>query len=122
MRRQPLFRSTRNNRRGRLIEPFRPTGSTNSCEACQEARPDDRRARAVDTAATNALEQEADIARVQEWLGHANIATARRYDKRKSSPEDSPTSKVGLLKIRLFDVRLGYQTRKCYHPTAYKQW
>src|SRR6266545_996404 len=27
------------------------------------------------TAATNALDHEADIARVQEWLGHANIAT-----------------------------------------------
>ena len=27
------------------------------------------------TAATNALDHEADIAKVQEWLGHANIAT-----------------------------------------------
>lgn len=46
------------------------------------------------TAATNALEHEADIAKVQEWLGHANIATTRLYDKRKSRPEDSPTFKV----------------------------
>jgi integrase/recombinase XerD len=29
------------------------------------------------TAATNALDHEADIAKVQEWLGHANIATTR---------------------------------------------
>jgi integrase/recombinase XerD len=29
------------------------------------------------TAATNALDHEADIAEVQEWLGHANIGTAR---------------------------------------------
>ncbi|MFM0268839.1 tyrosine-type recombinase/integrase [Paraburkholderia sediminicola] len=43
------------------------------------------------TAATNALEHEADIAKVQEWLGHANIATTRIYDRRKSRPEDSPT-------------------------------
>lgn len=27
------------------------------------------------TAATNALDHEADIAKVQEWLGQANIAT-----------------------------------------------
>ena len=46
------------------------------------------------TAATNALEHEADIAKVQDWLGHANIATTRLYDKRKSRPEDSPTFKV----------------------------
>jgi len=46
------------------------------------------------TAATNALEHEADIAKVQEWLGHANISTTRLYDRRASRPEDSPTFKV----------------------------
>jgi site-specific recombinase XerD len=46
------------------------------------------------TAATNALDHETDIARVQEWLGHANIATTRIYDRRKMRPEDSPTFKV----------------------------
>ena len=46
------------------------------------------------TAATNALDHEADIAKVQEWLGHANIATTRIYDRRKMRPEDSPTFKV----------------------------
>jgi site-specific recombinase XerD len=46
------------------------------------------------TAATNALEHEADIAKVQEWLGHANIATTRIYDHRRHRPEDSPTFKV----------------------------
>ena len=46
------------------------------------------------TAATNALDHEADIAKVQEWLGHANIATTRLYDRRKTRPEDSPTFKV----------------------------
>ena len=46
------------------------------------------------TAATNALDHEADIAKVQEWLGHANISTTRIYDRRKTRPEDSPTFKV----------------------------
>jgi integrase/recombinase XerD len=35
----------------------------------------------------------ADIAKVQEWLGHANITT-RIYDHRKTRPEDSSTFKV----------------------------
>lgn len=46
------------------------------------------------TAATNALEHEADIAKVQQWLGHANISTTRIYDRRACRPEDSPTYKV----------------------------
>ena len=46
------------------------------------------------TAATNALDHEADIAKVQEWLGHANIATTRIYDHRRTWPEDSPTFNV----------------------------
>jgi site-specific recombinase XerD len=46
------------------------------------------------TAATNALDHEADIAKVQVWLGHANIGTTRLYDRRKDRPEDSPTFKV----------------------------
>lgn len=45
-------------------------------------------------AATNALEHRADLAKVQGWLGHANIATTRIYDHRKTRPEDSPTFKV----------------------------
>lgn len=46
------------------------------------------------TVATNALSHEADIAKVQEWLGHANISTTRLYDRRGSKPEDSPTFAV----------------------------
>jgi integrase len=46
------------------------------------------------TAGTNALDNEADIAKVQEWLGQANIATTRLYDWRKTRPEDSPTFMV----------------------------
>jgi len=46
------------------------------------------------TAATNALEHQADIAKAQEWLGHANVSTTRLYDKRHIRPEDSPSFKV----------------------------
>jgi len=46
------------------------------------------------TAATNALSNEADIAKVREWLGRANILTTRLYDRRKTRPEDSPTFHV----------------------------
>jgi hypothetical protein len=50
------------------------------------------------TAATDALTHEADIAKVQEWLGHANISTTRFYDRRKMRPEDSPTFRVRYLR------------------------
>jgi integrase len=46
------------------------------------------------TAATNALDAGADIAKVQEWLGHTNVSTTRVYDHRKTRPEDSPTYKI----------------------------
>ena len=46
------------------------------------------------TAATNALSNAADIAKVQEWLRRANVSTTRLYDRRKTRPEDSPTFHV----------------------------
>ena len=46
------------------------------------------------TAATCALENQADIAKVQEWLGHASINTTRVYDRRETRAPDSPTFKV----------------------------
>lgn len=46
------------------------------------------------TAITNALEHHADIAKVQDWAGHASPATTRLYDRRKHRPQDSPTYKV----------------------------
>jgi integrase/recombinase XerD len=46
------------------------------------------------TAGTNALDHGADIAKVKDWFGHANLSTTQLYDRRKSRPEDSPTFKV----------------------------
>lgn len=46
------------------------------------------------TAATNALDHDADIAKVQQWLGHANISTTRVYDRRQMRAEDSPKFRV----------------------------
>lgn len=46
------------------------------------------------TAATSALEHQADIAQVQEWQGHASISTRRVYDRGGCRPENSPTFKV----------------------------
>jgi integrase/recombinase XerD len=41
-----------------------------------------------------ALDGGADIAKVQEWLGHANISTTRVYDHRVSEAREFPVFKV----------------------------
>ncbi|HEY1260487.1 MAG TPA: tyrosine-type recombinase/integrase [Stellaceae bacterium] len=91
----PLFRPIRNNRTGKLDKALDPDMVYRlvrgySAELGFEIGAHALRA----TAATNALDHQADIAKVQEWLGHANIATTRIYDHRKTRPEDSPTFKV----------------------------
>ena len=50
--------------------------------------------RVGNTGGGNALIPEADIAKVQEWLGNANVSTTRLYDRRKMWPEDGPTFRV----------------------------
>ena len=97
----PLFRPVRNNATGTLAKPLNPTSVYQDIVrhyGRQVGINDAVRGFCVHslraTAATNALLHGADIAKVQEWLGHANVATTRLYDKRNHRPEDSPTFRV----------------------------
>ncbi len=90
-----LFRPLRNNRTGQLEGAITPDGIYKLVRAYSKELGFEIGAHALRaTAATNALDHQADIAKVQEWLGHANIATTRIYDHRRTRPEDSPTFKV----------------------------
>src|ERR1700733_14501458 len=92
---KPLCRPLHNSRNGAATQAITPDGVYRmvreySKELGFEIGAHSLRA----TAATNALDHHVDIAKVQEWLGHANISTTRIYDRRKTRPEDSPTFKV----------------------------
>ena len=90
---KPLFRPERNRiRRGKLdkrltsgavyarvVKHYAKAASVDMLGFCTHSLPA--------TAATNALDHEADIAKVQEWLGHANIATTRLYDRQRTQPD-----------------------------------
>jgi site-specific recombinase XerD len=97
----PLFRPVKNNRTGTLNRHLDP-GSIYRNVVIKYGRATGIDAQVAGlcvhslraTAATNALSHESDIAKVQEWLGHANVSTTRLYDRRKSKPEDSPTFRV----------------------------
>jgi integrase/recombinase XerD len=90
-----LFRSTSNNRVAGSQKAITPDAIYKMVREYSEQLGFKIGAHALRaTAATNALDHQADIAKVQEWLGHANIATTRIYDHRKTRPEDSPTFKV----------------------------
>jgi integrase/recombinase XerD len=97
----PLFRPVRNNRTG-VLERHLDPGSIYRNVVLKYGRETGVHAEVNGlcvhsmraTAATNALSHEADIAKVQEWLGHANVSTTRLYDRRKSKPEDSPTFRI----------------------------
>jgi integrase len=78
----PLFRPVANNRTGTLDKHLFP-GSLYYNVVIKYAKATGISAEAIGvcvhsmraTAATNALSNEADIAKVQEWLGHANVST-----------------------------------------------
>ena len=95
----PLFRPVRNPRAGHTATALTPGGVYSEVVvrymhqvgiAGENMGPHALRA----TAATSALENNADIVQVQEWLGHASISTTRVYDRRHSKPGDSPTFHV----------------------------
>lgn len=95
----PLFRPIRNHRAGHAATALTPGGVYSEVVVRymkqlgltgENMGPHALRA----TAATCALEHNADIAKVQEWLGHASIQTTRIYDRRSTRPEDSPTFRV----------------------------
>ncbi len=95
----PLFRPVHNPRAGHTAMALTPGGVYSEVVVCymrqvgiagENMGPHALRA----TAATSALENNADIVRVQEWLGHASISTTRVYDRRHSKPGDSPTFHV----------------------------
>src|SRR6516225_3237909 len=91
----------KNNRTGRLDRPLDP-GSVYRNIVCKYGAETGISGEVIGlcvhslraTAATNALSHDSDIAKVQEWLGHANVSTTRLYDRRKSRPEDSPSFRV----------------------------
>jgi len=90
-----LFRPIKNNRTGRLERAITADGVYRLVRSYSAQLGFEIGAHALRaTAATNALDHQADIAKVQEWLGHANISTTRIYDHRRTRPEDSPTFKV----------------------------
>ena len=91
----PLFRPVHHSRDKQKVQGITPDGVYKLVRGYSAALGFEIGAHSLRaTAATNALDHQADIAKVQEWLGHANISTTRIYDHRKTRPEDSPTFKV----------------------------
>jgi len=97
----PLFRPVRNNRTGELNRALNPNSVYRNIlrkyghQSGLNAEVNGLCVHSLRaTAATNALSHDADIAKVQEWLGHANVSTTRLYDRRSTRPEDSPTFRV----------------------------
>jgi site-specific recombinase XerD len=90
-----LFRPVINNRTGRVDHSITPDGVYKLVRRYALGLGLKIGAHALRaTAATNALDHDADITKVQEWLGHANIATTRIYDRRRMKAEESPTFKI----------------------------
>ena len=97
----PLFRPVKNNRTGKLDRSlntnsvYRNIVKKYAIETGLHVEVNGLCVHAMRaTAATNALAHDADISKVQEWLGHANVSTTRLYDRRKTRPEESPTFRV----------------------------
>jgi len=88
----PLFRPVKNNVTGELDRPLNPNSvyrnivQKHGLETGVRAQVNGLCVHSLRaTAATNALSHEADIAKVQEWLGHANVSTTRLYDRAQNA-------------------------------------
>ncbi len=97
----PLFRPVKNNTTGELTKALNPSSVYHDIvlhwakvAGITEEMADFCVHSLRATAATNALENGADIGKVQDWLGHANVSTTRLYDKRERRPEESPSFHV----------------------------
>lgn len=92
-----LFRPLRNRTTGILEKPLHPQGVYKIVRAHAETAgiikdvPGFSTHSLRATAATIALDNGADIAKVQQWLDHASPVTTGMYDHRQSKVEDSPT-------------------------------
>lgn len=94
----PLFRPVKNNFTRRLDKALHPDSIDEILRPYAASAGIDLESFSAHslraTGATNALEHDADIAKVQEDLGHANVSTTRLYDRRKSRPEDAATLRI----------------------------
>ncbi len=89
-----LFRPIRNNRTSQVEKALTPDMICKLAKKYSGELGFKIRAHALRaTAATDALDNKADFAKVKDWLGHANIATTQLYDHRKSRLEDSRRSR-----------------------------
>lgn len=105
----PLFRPVRNNTTGTLDKPLHPDSVYHDVvrhyarKAGLDAEVFGLGVHACRaTAITNALSHGSEMAEVQEWAGHSQITTTRRYDRRHLKPENSPSYKV-IYKVPLRD-------------------
>jgi len=92
-----LFRPLRNRTTGILEKPLHPQGVYKIVKSYAETSgiikdvPGFSTHSLRATAATIALDNGADIAKVQQWLDHVSPVTTGMYDHRQSKVEDSPT-------------------------------
>jgi integrase/recombinase XerD len=87
-----LIRPVQNNHTGRPKRAITGEGVYKLVRACSALLGFEIGAHALRaTAATDAPDYHADIAKVQEWLGHVSMAMTRIYDHRRTRLEDSLT-------------------------------